>query len=62
MPGQFDPAKLQKFLKAKAGGSEGARVGGKGTTRRKHKAVRKVCLTLRFSIGRTSLRHQWWCW
>jgi nascent polypeptide-associated complex subunit beta len=40
MPGQFDPAKLQKFLKAKSADS-GARVGGKGTTRRKHKAVRK---------------------
>jgi len=44
----FDPAKLQKFLKSKgaatgaAAGSSSARTGGKGTVRRKHKAVRKA--------------------
>jgi nascent polypeptide-associated complex subunit beta len=42
MPGQFDPAKLQKFLASKAKAAADSRVGGKGTTRRKHKAVRKT--------------------
>jgi nascent polypeptide-associated complex subunit beta len=39
----FDPAKLEKFLKAKkaATGATTSAIGGKGTTRRKHKAVRK---------------------
>jgi len=37
----FDPAKLQAFIKKKQGEST-TRTGGKGTVRRKHKAVRKA--------------------
>jgi len=38
----FDPKKLEAFLKAKQQQAGAARTGGKGTVRRKHKAVRKT--------------------
>ena len=37
----FNPEKLQKFLAAKGAAIASSQTGGKGTIRRKHKAVRK---------------------